>query len=772
MKKIITTAISVLFVLMIQAGAFAQTNGWSGPSPQEAFDKPNLHTAKDLYRMAREAMASGYLDEARLFALRLFFDGNRNQNLLNLLGVIELQAELPLLASEWLRRASALSMSNKVAQRYLSRLPARPRPIPVDQTKLADHFTEISEALPRLQDRLANPKLHFGSIMKALERGQIYLALALSEEYEKKYPGPDGSALTALCAWYLGRNRDALNIVQTQLQKAPHHGMLLFVKAMIEDANPGSSSGSFFRALYDLDQWTRALSLVDQYSKANPSSPDAYITQARIMLELNKVREAGQALQEAGVRDPGNPEIDLLWVAHLLQRNEKDKAATRLARAFRRGYNMPSVSLTAALFALQNGRMNEVNVIISDAMSSRPFTDPEAYPTYITLLLMTDRTADARNALNEWKARVAERSMLCYLEAFYFFKTGDNRQAIDWLRKGFQKNPNRIGILQFLAGFPALGDDPKLFAEVNNRLAGASLPGYSEVPIPETLPATGSQTVAGNQVASSQGSTEISGDGKFQITLGAGIDSSARTILGSELAKMYERIASRIGTLTVPIFINFISAEGLGPTIALYESANMVVTVTSVYYDAEMIRNIILANFDALGDDELGTLIEELPGHLLAGELTRLIIHILIPEAKTNHTATAWMEHGLAEILAASTISQRYRLLIAQKSIESEVAKLASSNMLNSIFSEGYTSPAVFETATAQAYLMTAFLIKRSGSLEKGCRDMMRLIELVGKGGVFADALTQVFKISEAEFEKGWKESAYWALKQGAPYEW
>ncbi|PKL49578.1 MAG: hypothetical protein CVV42_06235 [Candidatus Riflebacteria bacterium HGW-Riflebacteria-2] len=772
MKKIITAAISVFFILMFQGSLPAQSAGWSGPSAREAFDKPNLHTPKELYRMAREAMASGLLEESRLFALRLFFDGNRSQNLLNLLGIIELQAGQPLLAAEWLRRASGLSLSNKVAQRYLSRLPSSPRPIPVDQTRLADHFNEISEALPKIQERLANPKLHSGSIMKALERGQVYLALALAEEYEKKYPGSDGPALTALCAWYLGRNRDALNIIESNLKKSPYHPLLLFVKAMIEDSNPGSSSGSFFRALYDLDQWSRALSLVDQFSKANPKSPDAYITQARILLDLNKVREAGQALQEAGVRDPGNPEIELLWVGHLLQRNEKDKASTRLARAFRRGYNMPSVSLTAALFALQNGRMNEVNVILNDAASSRPFTDPEAYPVYITLMLMADRTADARNALNEWRGRVAERSMVCYLESFYCFKVGDNRQALTWLRKGFQMNPNRIGMLQFLSGFPALGDDPRLFAEINNRLASAAVSGYSEIPVPEALPETASQTAATASSVTAQGSTEVSGDGKFQITLGSGIDPSARSVLGSELARMYERIASRIGTLTVPIFINFISAEGLGPTIALYEPANTVVTVTSVYYDSEMIRNIILANFDELGDDEMGPLIEELPGHLLAGELTRLIIQILLPEAKSNRAATAWMQHGLAEVLAASSISQRYRLLIAQKSIESGTAKLVSGNMLNSIFSEGYTSPAVFETATSQAYLMTCFLIKRTGSLEKGCRDMMSLIEKVSKGAAFADALNQIFKISEADFERSWKESAYWALKQGLPYEW
>jgi len=338
---------------------------------------------------------------------------------------------------------------------------------------------------------------------------------------------------------------------------------------------------------------------------------------------------------------------------------------------------------------------------------------------------------------------------------------------LTWLRKGFQMNPNRIGMLQFLSGFPALGDDPRLFAEINNRLANAAVSGYSEIPVPEALP----QAVPAPPAAA-QGAGEISGDGKFQITLGAGIDPSARSILGSELGRMYERIASRIGTLTVPIFINFISAEGLGPTIALYEPANTVVTVTSLYYDSEMIRNIILANFDELGDEEMGPLIEELPGHLLAGELTRLIIQIILPEAKTNRAATAWMQHGMAEVLAASQISLRYRLLIAQKSIESGTAKLVSGNMLNSIFSEGYTSPAVFETATAQAYLMTSFLVKRTGNLERGCRDMMRMIEMVSKGTAFADALNQVFKISEADFERSWKESAYWALKQGLPYEW
>ncbi len=778
MNRITTTVLCLLFCLFsLQSALLAQTEGSATTTPEEAFSRPNLLSAKDLYRLARETMASGKLDAARLYALRLYFDGNRSQNLLNLLGVIELQAGRPLLAAEWLRKASSLSLVNKVAQRYLSRLPARPRPIPVDQTKLADHFAEISEALPKLLDRLVNQKLHFDSVMKAIERGQIYLALALSEEYEKRYPGPDGSSLTALCAWFLGRNRDALNIAEQNLAKSPYQPILLFVKAMISDPHPGSSAGNYFRALYDIDQWNKALSLVDQFNKSNPNSPDAYITQARIMLDLHKVKEAGQALQEAGVRDPGNPELELLWVGYLLQREESDKASKRLARAFRRGYNMPSVSLAAGLFALQGGRVNELNVILNDAANSRPFTDPEAYPSYISLLLLSDRLPDARSVLDEWRVRSTERSMYCYLESFYNFKTGDNQKAIEWLRKGFQQNPNRLDMLKFLSGFPALGDDIALFTEINNRLATAAVPGFMPMPVPEgssptPLPQVGATPATAAVSATAAGSAPVSGDGMFQITLGPGLDPSGRTMIAGELNKMYERIASRIGTLSVPIFVNFLSAEGLGPTIALYEPQNTALTVTSAYYDSEMIRTIILSNFDALGDEEMGTLIEELPGHLLAGELTRLIIQILIPEAKTNKDSTAWMQIGLAEILAGSTMTQRYRMLIAQKSLETKVAKLASANMINSIFAEGYTSPAVFETATAQAYLMTAFLVKKSGGLDKGCRDMMKLIELVSKGSEFGPALNQVFKISEADFEKSWTDAAYWALKQGAPYEW
>ena len=130
------------------------------------------------------------------------------------------------------------------------------------------------------------------------------------------------------------------------------------------------------------------------------------------------------------------------------------------------------------------------------------------------------------------------------------------------------------------------------------------------------------------------------------------------------------------------------------------------------------------------------------------------------------------MKLGLAEIFAGSRYTLRYRLLVAQKSIDTQMAKLSSLNMINSIFTEGYTTPAIIETATAQSYLMTSYLIKKSGGLGKGCKQMMTFISKISEGSDFDSVIKEVFNTSSNDFDKGWKEAAAWAMQQGAPYEW
>ena len=760
----------LIIISVIFNAAFLAGQELSGPSDEakEAYKKPNYLEPKELFERAKQCLASGKLDDARLYSLRLYFDGNRNVNLVNMLGMIEIQAGRPLLGSEWLRKACALNLNNKAAQRYLPRLPQKPRPIPVDPAKLTDHFAEITDGLPKLIEKLSNSKLHYEAILKALERGQMYLALALAEEYEKKYPDDlDGTGLSALCAWYLARNADALKMVEDNLKKDPYNALLLFVKAMLNDYHPATAGGNYFRALYDFDQWEKALGLVDQYSKQNPNSADAYITEARILLELHKTKEAGEALQEAGKRDPGNPEIELLWVNYMIQRDEKEKAARRLVNAFKRGYNLPSVNLTAGIFALQDGRLDEVNMILDDAASCLPFSDPDAYPIYVSILLTLDRLNEARKALNIWKPRSAEKSMYCYMEAYYFFKSNHIKEGLDWLRKAFKLNPNRIDVLRFFVALPVLEqEDRNLYAHINNKLCELSQ-GFTRMKVPDRI--VKQKQEIKKETAIEVGAPVVSGN--FKIALGAGIDARGRILMLEELNAMYSKIAPKIGTIKEPVNVRFVSAENLGPTVVVYNVEKDMITVTSNFYDSEMIREIIVSNFDSFSEEELTSIMEEYPRHLLGAALARYMINHIYPQAKDTSSGVYWMQIGLSEILAGSSAVQRYRLLLAQRSINSQAAKLSSLNMINSIFTEGYSTPAIFETATAQSYLMTCYLVKKHG-LAKGCKKMMELISKVSSSSSFDSAVNELFNISSNEFDKGWREAAAWAMSQGAPYEW
>lgn len=768
MKIKVIKIVAIFFIVFNAVALFGQST--SSEQAQEAYRKPNYLEPDELMDRTKQCLADGKLEDARLYALRMYFDGTRNVNLLNLLGAIELQAGRPLLASEWFRKSSSLTFNNKVAQRYLSRLPGKPRPIPVDPAKLTEHFVEIANGLPKLVEKLENPKIHFEAILKALERGQMYLALALSEEYEKKYPGTgDGVGLSALCAWYLGRNGDALKVIEDSGKKFPYNSLILFVKAMIDDMHPATAGGNYFRALYDFDQWEKALNVAEQYNKQNPKSADAYITLARILLELHKTKEAGEALQEAGKRDPGNPEIEILWVSYMLQRDDKEKASKRLVNAFKRGYNLPSVNLTAGVFAMQDGRIDEVNVIVDEATACLPFSDPEAYPIYVSLVLTLDRLTDARKALNYWKPRSAEKSMYCYMEAFYYFKANKIKNAIEWLSKAFEKNPFRVDVLRFMVALPILQqEDPNLYARINNQLSNLTK-GFVSMNVPvKFIPQPEDKR------EEAPGITDVSApvvSGNFKIALGNGIDESGRAMILEELEPIYNRIASRIGAIKEPINIKLVSAEMMGPTIVSYDIKNSVITVTSNYFDTDMIRNIILANFDEFAEDNMKSLVDEYPGHLLGSALTRYMIHQKYKETANSAGSNSWMMYGLGEILAGSSYVQRYRLLVAQKSINNNAARLSPVNSINGIFTSGYKTPAITETSIAQAYLMTCYLVKKEG-LAKGCKKMIDLIKSVSTGADIDLALKTTFNIGVEDFEKGWMNAASYAMSQGIPYLW
>ena len=117
MKNNYLKILFILFFILNITVLFAQEDSITSEKAQEAYNKPNYLEPDELFNRAKQCLTNGQLGDARLYSLRLYYDGNRNVNLINMLGMIEIQAGRPLLGSEWLRKACSLSINNKTAQK-------------------------------------------------------------------------------------------------------------------------------------------------------------------------------------------------------------------------------------------------------------------------------------------------------------------------------------------------------------------------------------------------------------------------------------------------------------------------------------------------------------------------------------------------------------------------------------------------------------------------------------------------------------------------------
>ena len=84
MNTRILKALAVLLIFLNGFVVFGQDV--ASEQAQEAYRKPNYLEPEELMDRAKQCLAEGKLEDARLYALRMYFDGTRNTNLLNLLG--------------------------------------------------------------------------------------------------------------------------------------------------------------------------------------------------------------------------------------------------------------------------------------------------------------------------------------------------------------------------------------------------------------------------------------------------------------------------------------------------------------------------------------------------------------------------------------------------------------------------------------------------------------------------------------------------------------
>ncbi len=792
------------FILSGISPAAAAGRPESLAAAEAAFLKKQTVVPRDMYKLAHEAFTEGRIGEARLYALRIFFDGFRSNNLLDLLGGIEIKAGQPLLAGEWLRKSLCLIQDDPTARKLLARLPPAPRAIPVDPAALQEHFSQITSRLPQLLARLKTQKLHYDSVLDEISRGQFYKALALAEEYEKRYPGVDGTALTSLCALYLGRTRDAIQLYEQGLSKTPCHPLLLFIKAVVTDAHAETSATSRPRALYDLDRWKEAEKAADQLTQAFSRSAEGLLVRARIALDRMQPRNAQVFLDRAAQRDPDHPMLDLLRLDLALMTGEPEKGGDILKRAFRRGYNFPSVNLKAGLLAAANARPDEVKTIMDDAANSLPFLDRDAWFLYVQLAIITNRVKDARHALDLWAARLPRRSLACYMEALYFFKVSDVDKGLEWLKKGFAMNPDHVTVLNALTAIPALSRDPVLAQQIMTRLSAAEqaaqenpalpqpdlpeaddgkptplppdptreeeAPPVSTSPAPTPAPAT-SQPVAAVMPEFPMTGPSVS-SARFSIKSAAGTAPSLPGIMMQTLEMTMNRLEPRLGALKAPLAVHLVPVSAMGSSVARFFSEKNALVISALYTDLGAIRSWIATEYPTADEESSMILSQALPGFELARELSRALLYARAPKAFEPENHAIWLQAGISEILGGSDDVTKFLLQTVQARIASDEAQLVQLDKVDGLLNDTAASIAARDTARAQAYLTTAFLVKKKPDFTQGIAAALTLLEKLGSGVSLTTALQEVFQMPRDQFESGWKESAFWSLRQGVPYEW
>jgi hypothetical protein len=258
----------------------------------------------------------------------------------------------------------------------------------------------------------------------------------------------------------------------------------------------------------------------------------------------------------------------------------------------------------------------------------------------------------------------------------------------------------------------------------------------------------------------------------FQITAASDLDPSFSESLAQNLEMSVGRVEPFLGPLGGPIQVQLVSASGRGSRVAEYDEKTDLLTVSALFFDQGTLQTMVEAEQPQLMEPDLNSLSQWLPQHLIDREISRIILLRRIPQAKERMADMLWMHFGLAEVVGGAESVLRHQLVSTQARIASGQVKLSGPAEVNKLLGLAHPTPAEVDTAMAQAYLMTAFLVKKGATMKDGINLFVQAMEAMAGGRTLDRALQDSFKTNEAAFDAGWKEAAFFSLKQGIPYEW
>ena len=190
------------------------------------------------------------------------------------------------------------------------------------------------------------------------------------------------------------------------------------------------------------------------------------------------------------------------------------------------------------------------------------------------------------------------------------------------------------------------------------------------------------------------------------------------------------------------------------------------------YLDFPAIKTALDTERPDLDENQKTELSQNLGGHTLSGEIAQALLFQLVKNLELKMLDTGWIRLGLAEVAGGNEVVIKDRLVYTQTRIASGELKLQPIDQVNQGLNQGTGDFTVFQASRIQSYLMVSFLLKKANSVNEGFTKLVAVLKDLVAGKTLAQSLPTRFKISISDFEAGWKEAAFWALKNGQPYEW
>jgi len=259
---------------------------------------------------------------------------------------------------------------------------------------------------------------------------------------------------------------------------------------------------------------------------------------------------------------------------------------------------------------------------------------------------------------------------------------------------------------------------------------------------------------------------------RFSIKSAAGTAPSLPGIMLQTLEMTMNRLESRLGSLKAPLAVHLVPVSAIGSRIARFFPDKNTLVISALYTDLGAVRSWIATEYPTADEESSMILSQALPGFELARELSRALLFGRAPKAFAPESHAAWLQAGIAEILGGSDDVSKFLLQTVQARIASDEAQLVQLDKVDDLLADASASIVARDTARAQAYLTAAFLVKKKPDFTQGIAAVVTLLEKLGNGSSLDVALQEVFQLPRAQFESGWKESAFWSLRQGVPYEW